>query len=64
MKPLPETTNALVLRTDFSDDGAWDAVCRAIQEPVGEFQAFVDCVSDAAFDGLAAADLLRLAAAG
>ncbi|MDX6391978.1 MAG: hypothetical protein QOJ73_3041, partial [Streptosporangiaceae bacterium] len=29
MLTLPATPAALVLRTDFSDDAAWDAVCAA-----------------------------------
>ena len=33
MKPLPKTKHSLVLRTDFSDKAAWDAVCVAIQAP-------------------------------
>jgi hypothetical protein len=57
MKQIPATENALVLRTDFSDDAAWRSLCAAIREPVGEFQAYVDCVSDADFDGLTAEQL-------
>jgi len=54
VKELPRTENALVVRTDFSDAAAWDAVCRAIQEPVGEdeFRAYVDFLSDPGYDGL------------
>jgi len=44
MKNIPETENALVLRTDFSDHSAWESVCAAIQEPspLEGFQAYVD----------------------
>jgi hypothetical protein len=62
MKPIPETTNAAVLRTDFSNDAAWRAICDEIQAPVGDFIATVDCVSDRAFEGLLpteVADLVR-----
>ena len=52
MKHLPETKNALVLRTDFSDAAAWEAICAAIREPVGEFRAYVHFVSDPAYAGL------------
>ncbi len=52
MKPLPSTKEALVLRTDFSDDSAWASLCTAIQTPAGEFQAYVDFVSDPDFEGL------------
>ena len=60
MKNISETENALVLRTDFSDDNAWLSICAAIQEPVEEFQAYVDCVSDPSFDSMNAETLLTL----
>jgi hypothetical protein len=52
MKNIPKTEHPLVLRTDFSDDSAWKSICEAIQEPVGEFRAYVDCLSDPEYDGL------------
>jgi hypothetical protein len=60
MKTIPETENSLVLRTDFSDNSAWESICAAIQEPVGEFRAYVDCLSDPEFDGLTAEQLTTL----
>ena len=51
MLPTPKPNESLVLRTDFSDDAAWDSICDAIKAPVGEFRAYVDCVSDPQFDG-------------
>ena len=59
-KPLPVTQNSLVLRTDFSDDMAWRSVCDAIQAPVGDFRAYVECVSDPAFAGATPADMASL----
>ncbi len=46
---------SLLIRTDFSDDRAWEEVCRAVQEPQtpDEFQASVECISDEACAGLA-----------
>jgi hypothetical protein len=44
---LPQTADTLVLRTDFSDDSAWDAVCDEIRR--SECEGFIeryDCVSD------------------
>jgi hypothetical protein len=61
-KKLPKTKDALILRTDFSDDAAWDSIRTAIREPVGEFQAYVDFVSDPAFSGVGVEQLLALAA--
>jgi hypothetical protein len=66
MKQLPETEDALVLRTDFSDDGVWEAVCQEIHRPVEPFgfMANVDCVSDLAFSGLDKEQLLARVPAG
>jgi uncharacterized protein DUF6924 len=61
MKAIPETTNALVLRTDFSDDAAWAEVCDRIRDPsLDDFRANVDCVSDRAFEGLRPAEVPEL----
>lgn len=60
MDQLPETENSLVLRTDFSDDAVWEAICDAIQKPVGGFQAAVDCVSDRRVEGVTAEQLPSL----
>ncbi len=60
MKYLPETPNALVLRTDFSDDAAWDSLCAAIRKPVGEFRAYVECTSDVDYEGIKPDQILAL----
>jgi hypothetical protein len=52
VKPIPETVNALVLRTDFSSPVSWESIVAAIREPVGEFQAYVDVVSDPAYSDI------------
>src|SRR5262245_15277126 len=65
MKPLPKTKHSLVLRTDFSDDAAWDAICVAIQEPNEEgFKAYVDCISEPAYAGLTVEQLVVSAPKG
>jgi tetratricopeptide (TPR) repeat protein len=56
-KNIPITENALVLRTDFSDEVAWKAVCKSIKEADGEFQAQIEIVDDPTFDGLAVSEL-------
>lgn len=58
MNLIPETRDSVVVRTDFSDQSAWEALCVAIEEPVGEFRAYVAFLSDPAFDGLDAAEVL------
>ena len=62
MKPLPSATEALVIRTDFSDQTTWDAIRQAICAPVGEegFLAYVHFVDDRAYEGASAGDLLSL----
>ena len=52
MKTIPETKDAPVLRTDFSDQERWEAVCRAIREQNEDgFVAYVAFIDDPAFDG-------------
>jgi hypothetical protein len=60
MNNIPETENALVLRTDFSDDNTWKSICAAIRKPVGKYQAQVDFVSDPAFSCLGTEQILSL----
>ena len=60
MKPIPDTHNALVLRTDFSNPAAWATICAAIRRPVGGFQAYVEFVSDPAYDRITTAQVLAL----
>jgi hypothetical protein len=63
MKSIPKTENALVLRTDFSDESAWEAIRADIQEPVNEcgeeFQACVDFLSDPEYDSLTVEQLVE-----
>lgn len=50
---LPASENTLVIRTDFSDDAAWDRLCRAIRTPSPDFGflANVEFVNDRRHDG-------------
>jgi hypothetical protein len=65
VKPLPKAKHSLMLRTDFSDDAAWGALCAAIKEPNEDgFKAYVDCISDPAYDGLTVEQLVALAPKG
>ena len=53
MLRIPETHKALVLRTDFSDDGAWESLCAILgQVHHGLFLADCTCLSDPQFAGL------------
>lgn len=62
MKPIPHTADALVLRTDFSDDATWEAICAKIRRPVGifRFRAHVAFLSDPTYEGAGPADIRAL----
>ena len=65
MLKWPNSGNPVLLRTDFSNDAAWAALCKAAQAPSEEdFQANIDCVSDRSFDGLAVEQVVSLARNG
>jgi tetratricopeptide (TPR) repeat protein len=54
---IPTTENSLALRTDFSDEAAWQSLCATITNPDADFTVNVDFVSDPKFDGLKAEQL-------
>ena len=62
MKPLPVTENPLVLRTDLSNQSAWERICADIQKPVGifRFRANVEFLDDIQYAGIAKEQLLEL----
>ena len=58
---IPETADALVLRTDFSDDAAWDHLRNLLgQVHHGIFLANCSYLSDAQFAGLKSRDIPSL----
>ena len=66
MKPLPRSDQAQVLRTDFSDESAWQAIRSAIGAPVREigssveFFAYVTFVDDPDYRDLDIAQIRAL----
>ena len=60
---LPESEQTLIIRTDFSDDAAWDRLCRAIRTPSTGFGflANVEFVNDRQHDGAAVETLVTMA---
>jgi hypothetical protein len=66
MKPFPKSDNSLLIRTDFSDDAAWEALCEASVEPDEEegFQAHLDFISDRAYEGLTIEQLVAMCPKG
>jgi hypothetical protein len=61
IKMLPTTEDALLLRTDFSDDAVWDELCKTVVKPTPEygFQAYVTFVSERVFAGLSLEGVLE-----
>ena len=60
MRPLPRSEQALVIRTDFSDDTGWNTVVTAIRQPVEGFYAYVEFVDDPGFEGLTVEQLVAV----
>lgn len=62
MKPIPETDLPLVLRTDFSNQTAWERVCAIIRTPVGlfRFHANLEFVEDIEYSDITKEQLLKL----
>ncbi|WP_405639743.1 DUF6924 domain-containing protein [Streptomyces sp. NBC_00019] len=61
MNQLPCTLEALVVRTDFSADGAWDALRAALHSPTKEgFLPNVALVNDRRYEGLTSHQVLDL----
>lgn len=62
MKQLPETENPLVLRTDFSNQSAWEEIRGEIRKPIGIFRflANVEFVDDTAYQDITKEELLQL----
>lgn len=64
MKPLPKTERVLVVRTDFTDEAMWNAICGTIRRAdgpsPGSYAQDIECVSNPAYSDLTAARLLTL----
>jgi hypothetical protein len=62
MKPIPKTEYALVLRTDFTDQAAWEEICRILREPVGDFHllTYVQFLDDTEYTDIRKDQLLGL----
>ncbi|HET9589969.1 MAG TPA: hypothetical protein VFO91_14385 [Anaerolineales bacterium] len=62
MKPIPQTENPLIIRTDFSDRAVWEEICAIVRMPVGifGFRANVEFLDDVAYADLTKSQLLEL----
>jgi hypothetical protein len=67
-KPLPQTNNPLVVRTDFENLQAWKTICQRISAPVpapgDTFYANVQFLEDRSLGGLSIEELLAHVPAG
>jgi len=63
MTRLPDSDQALVIRTDFSDQATWEAVRATILAPVGpyRFYASVEFVDDPEYRDVSTGELLDIA---
>ena len=64
---LPEQMGSpFVIRTNFADEAAWEALCAALRKPDDElgYVANVACVSDPRYAGLTVEQLTALAPKG
>jgi hypothetical protein len=60
-RPLRPSGCALLIRTDFSNDRSWEALCEGVRTPSeDDFLAVVDIVDDEAYRDLTAAQLRDL----
>jgi hypothetical protein len=65
MKMLPEAEAMLIVRTDFSDQEKWEAVCAALGEPdedgfIEEFMDQVEIIDDIAYRDLTPQQIVAL----
>ena len=63
---LPDYDYALVIRTDFSDDAAWEQLCSVVKQPRFEYEtrAPLECIDDESCSGLAPGDVASVLPAG
>ncbi|MGW0812773.1 DUF6924 domain-containing protein [Streptomyces viridiviolaceus] len=66
MKRLPKSDDTLLVRTDFSDEAAWQSLRTSVSTPTeGDegFLAVLHIVDDPAYDGLTTDEIVALAPA-
>ena len=65
LKPLPNSENSLLIRTEFSNDSAWSKL-RSASEALSEdgFQANLTVIDNVDYEGLSVAQLIGLKPSG
>jgi hypothetical protein len=56
---IPTSENALLIRTDFSDQGAWDELIAAAREPADVFIFNMEVVDDRANSGMTVEQIME-----
>jgi hypothetical protein len=65
MLSLPSSESSLLVRTDFSDDAAWQRVrSAALAESIDGVRAYVTVIDEPAYDGASWEDVHQAAMAG
>ena len=60
MKKIPETENAAIIRTDFTDDSKWQSLVETVSEE-RDFSIFnMTILDDHTFDGKSVEELLKM----
>lgn len=59
--PIPPDAQGLLVRTDFTDDAAWDTFRKTLQRHLDDYRASMMFLDDRAHDGLTPGGLVRLA---
>jgi hypothetical protein len=60
MNQLPQTQNPIVLRTDFSNQSAWEKALNAILKPYGDYRVGVEFVEKMEYKDITKEQLLKL----
>ena len=55
---LPESEDTLLIRTDFSDEKGWCDLVQAACSSIGEYRAYVNCVSNREWEEVGPAEFL------
>jgi hypothetical protein len=67
MKCLPKTKDSPVIRTDFTDDEAWQSICEAIEQldtELFEFKAYVEYIEVPEYADMSSEELRALVPPG
>jgi hypothetical protein len=64
VKQLPKTANPIVIRTDFENQKAWEAICEMLRAPVHggsqTFYAYLELVEDSDYRDLSKEEVLAV----